>query len=80
MTMAMSETGTTKRVSLDLGEGLFQAIERASKQLGCSKADTLRRAAIYLTRAMEDESQGYCVGSWKESDEKIERNRYFLTL
>lgn len=69
---------TTRRISLDLGEALDQAVTDAARKLGLSKAETMRRAASYLGQAMRDEDKGYCVGSWKEVEGQLTEKKLYL--
>lgn len=69
----------SRRVSVDLGEALDQAVSEAAEELGLSKPETLRRAASYLREALADSKKGYCVGAWRELDEGgIDRRAYVI--
>mgnify|MGYP001170443684 CR=1 FL=1 len=71
-------TQTQRRISVELGSALEHALEEAANKLGLSKAETIRRATSYLREALNDEEQGYCVGSWKELENGIEKKRYLI--
>lgn len=78
---SIPEQGSRVRLTLELSNQLNAELERLATESGRSKAELLRLAADFLSKADQARQEGMTVGAWKENPSTGTRvERQFLGL